>query len=122
MPAPKSFSLTRRLRRFVGRGGAIYALLYLATLAGGPLLDAGVERASGSGAPHVESEQSAGCPVHDHEECQVCRTLRTLPLASVAIVMAPVADAHVTSSVHVSDAPGASPLNPSQFPRAPPLS
>lgn len=113
--------LPRLTRRVAARGWAVYAAFYLLTLAGGPVLDASIERASGPGAPHIETERPA-CPVHDHQECQLCRTLRTLPLGPAAVFTAPLSDTIVSSPQPVRDAPAARPLDPSQSPRAPPLS
>jgi hypothetical protein len=111
----------RLLRRIAPWGVAMYGALYLGLLVGGPVLDATFTGTAAGGEPHVEAEQSAPCPVHDHDVCQLCRTLRAVSLAGESVSTA----ASGTSGFSAPHIPGYAPvvqaLDPSQSPRAPPI-
>jgi hypothetical protein len=96
--------------------------LQLLALAGAPLADARTEAAAASPGRHVESERAAACPVHDHQVCQLCRTLRTFSLPA-APVLAPSRETPVfTAAAVLHDSRPQRRVDPSRSARAPPLS
>lgn len=114
--------LFRLIHPVAARVLAAYAVVYLVTQAGAPILDASLERAAVGGRAHVEAEQSAACSTHDHQACQLCRTLRTVPRAAAPVPSVPLAATVYASVSAAQDRPAARRLDPSRSPRAPPLS
>jgi hypothetical protein len=117
----KSQPVLKVIRKSAARAWTVYAAFYLVTIAGGALVDAGVERKSGNLAPHIEAEQAAPCPAHDHQACQLCRTLLSLPIAPVGMVATPLHSAIVRRAAADGIVPMRPRRDPSQSPRAPPL-
>ena len=63
--------------------GTAYVLLHVLVLVLAPILDARLEAAAAGGQPHAEAQTRAACaPVHSHDDCQLCRVLRSSPRAA----------------------------------------
>jgi hypothetical protein len=112
---------SNRLRRIVAAG---VLALSTAVAAFVPLADAMAEARAGAGTAHVEAPNANDCkPAHDHDACQMCRTLRLAaapnPAGATQVThrdpAVPVPDAVDVFSVarlHASAAPRAPPSRP----------
>lgn len=115
----RCFRLIHRRLRGVARAALALVLFVGAT---GPSADARAEAASSPSGRHLESAAAQGCQAHDHDACQLCRSLRTT--ARPTAMPRPLA-AELAITVHPLprvDVPQPARFDVARAPRGPPQS
>jgi hypothetical protein len=113
----RCFRLIHRRLRAVARPALA---LFLFVGAAGPSADARAEAASFRTGRHLESAAAQGCQTHDHDACQLCRSLRGT--AGPTATPRPLA-AELAITVHPLprvDAPQPARFDVARAPRGPP--
>jgi hypothetical protein len=113
----RCFRLIHRRLRAVARPALA---LFLFVGAAGPFADARAEAASSRIGRHLESAGAQGCQTHDHDACQLCRSLRS-PARPTAMPRPLAAELAITvPPLPRVDAPQPARFDVARAPRGPP--